>query len=226
MRLPILAHLLLILLPAMAGAQDRTVVHLFHYGGTANDDAKAAFEEFRYAIAEKLPRLASELQSLERQMAVLDELLVEPVLEDDKVTLAQPTERIASRAMRKRYWFDTGALALMTGRVKRKNGGLVIRSSFFLGDLGLRNGHETIDVELPYTAQAYETTSDGHSVAVLYALASDLAIDCANRAEAFYLLSQADLRAESIVDEDAELANFLGEIVKAALTEVSERCTG
>ena len=223
MRLPVLL-IALLSLPLTALAEGRSSVHLFQYGSTSAPEAQRAFEDFRELMVDKLPRLASELLSVQ-ELAGLDELALLPVPGADGQGLARPSERIPSLAKRRDYWKATGALALLTGRVKRAGASdYVIRSSFFLGELGQAPGTEVIDVELPFTAAAYDTTQDSHSVAVLYAFAMDLARDCAKRAEVFFLLSQAALRSDAVAEDDPELGGALGEIVRAAQERVKTAC--
>lgn len=237
MRLPVVTLILLVFLPFALLAQDRTSVHLFQYG-SANDEGARAFEDFRYVLGEKLPQLAGEILEDETELARLsglDQLSLEPVANADGNGLELPSKRIPNLAERRRYWEVTGALALLTGRIKQRNAGeLTIRSRFFLGALGKVLGHETMAVELPVTAESYETTNDSHSVAILTVLAMEIFHpaatnpnpDCANRSEVFYLLNQASLRADAVALENHALGESLGAMVSAALNSVIVACSG
>lgn len=212
--------------PAAGRAQERTDVHLFQYGSANAPDAQAAFLDFLDLMGEKLPRLASELQ-LERDIREVGRLAVVPVLSDDGNRLARPSERVPSLDGRRRYWRETGALALLTGRVTRVDGdGLAIRSTFFWGELGGPDVGETIDLDLPFSSAAYDTTNDSHSVAVLYSLAMTFARDCDARADAFFLLSNAQLRAEAVAADAPALGGRLLAIVTGAAEELRQRCDG
>ena len=147
-------------------AQDRTGVHLFQYGSANSPETEIAFAEFMDLMVEKMPRLASEL-SAEREVGRLADLALVPVLTDDGGRLSRPIERIQTLNERWAYWRDTGALAILTGRVKRgTDDGLSIRSTFFWGDLGGPRARESIDLDLPFSGAVYDTTNDSHSVAV------------------------------------------------------------
>ncbi len=223
MRLPLLLSALL-LLPLTAVAEGRTSVHLFQFGSTNAPEAQTAFLNFRDLMSEKLPNLASELLAM-RKLTGFADLTLKPVTGPNGQGLARPSERIQSLAARRNYWYETGALALLTGRVKRtQENDLAIRSTFFLGDLGRAQGAETITVELPFTARTYDTTDDSHSVAVLYAFAMDLAADCTKRSEVFFLLTQAGLRADAVAKDDLDLGKALGQIVRTARKSVKEAC--
>lgn len=228
MRLPILIVALFALpvmaAPVMAAAEGRTSVHLFKYGSTNSSEARIAFLDFRDLMTEKLPRLASELLS-SQEIPEVAELALQPVTASDGNGLAHPSERIPSLADRRTYWRRTGALALLTGRVKNAQGdSLSVHSTFFLGELGRVHETEAIDVELPFTAATYDTTNDSHSVAVLYALAMDIANDCAKQSDVFFLLSQAKLRADAVAEDDPSLGQDLVQIVHTALDDAQNTC--
>ncbi|MEO1091115.1 MAG: hypothetical protein AAFX81_10805 [Pseudomonadota bacterium] len=235
MRLPALL-MLLAALPASSWAQERSTVHLFQYGSTNAPASATAFLDFRDLMSEKLPRLASELLADDDRaggLTNLDALALQPVQADGGDGLEPPSARIPNLQRRRQYWRDTGALALLTGRVKGSDpASLVIRSTFFLGELGQPTRRETLDVELPFTAAVYDTTNDSHSVVLLYALAMEAlgmtadgtTADCNRQAHAYFLLSQASLRADSVATDDRDLGAALATIVQDALDAVKAAC--
>ncbi len=207
-----------------AVAEGRTNVHLFQYGSTNAPDTKIAFLDFQDLMSEKLPRLAAELLS-ERELSNVTNLALHPVMDADGEKLVRPVDRISSLDSKRNYWRETGALALLTGRVKQiGDAGLSIRSTFFLGELGQQQGAETIDLELPFSSATFDTTNDSHSVAILYALAIDISGNCAARADVYFLLSQAKLRADAITEEASDIGQKLAQTVQGALKDFSERC--
>ena len=60
MRLPA-GVIYLLLFSATAAAQQRADLHLFQYGLTTTEQRAALFEDFRYVLEEKMPRLSDEL---------------------------------------------------------------------------------------------------------------------------------------------------------------------
>ena len=219
--------LMLAFLAGAATAAERAKVHLFQYGFTSSGPAKSAFEDFRYLLGEKLPRLASELQDEDGPEGIV-KLAVKPVKAGDGQQLARPNDLIAGLDERRDYWRDTGALTLLTGTVRPSadGEGLEIHSTLFLGEIGEALGRETIDIQLALTAKTFDTTNDSHSVAILYAYAGQIAPDCARQADTFALLSAAHLRAASVAEDNPALGLALTEKIDAALADVETRCAG
>lgn len=223
MRLP-LGLAIVCLFASVASADDRLIVHLFQYGSANSPEKKSAFLDFQDLMAEKLPRLASELEDA-GGVATVSGLRLLPVPSTEGDGLATTSERIPSLEDRRIYWRDTGALALLTGRVTSEQP-FAIRSTVFWGELGGLAGRESIDLELPFNSTTYDTTNDSHSVAVLYSLAIEVGDDCANRADAFFLLSQAQLRADAVMVDAPALGGELRLLVDSAAADLESRCAG
>jgi len=96
----------------------------------------------------------------------------------------------------------------------------------FWGELGGLAGRESIDLELPFTSTTYDTTNDSHSVAVLYSLAIEIGEDCSSRGDAFFLLNQAQLRADAVMADAPALGEELRLLVDTAAADLESRCAG
>lgn len=223
MRLPCSLAVLLSV-ATTAAADDRLTVHLFQYGSANTPEKKSAFLDFKDLMADKMPRLASELLDA-GDLASVSGLKLELVPSTQGDGLATTSERIPSLEDRRIYWRDTGALALLTGRVTQEPGQpFAIRSTVFWGELGSLAGRESIDLELPFTSTTYDTTNDSHSVAFLYSLAIEIGEDCSKRGDAFFLLSQAQLRADAVMADAPVLGEELRLLVDAAAADLESRC--
>lgn len=202
-------------------AAERSTVHLFQYGGANAPEKQVAFLDFRDLMEEKLPRLSRELLQ-ERMLTSAGKLSLVPVLEGER--LARPSERIASHDARRAYWRETGALALLTGRVKTTaDRMLAIKTTFFWGDLE-DGGATAIDLELPFSSTVFDTTNDSHSVAILYALAASIGKSCARAPDAFFLFAQAQTRAVAVTADAPHLGEDLQKRVSDAAMDLERRC--
>ena len=74
------------------------------------------------------------------------------------------------------------------------------------------------------TGDSFDTTEDSHSVATLYALAHYLGADCSASAAAFYLLSEAQKRANAVAADAPELLGDLETLVTRAIEALRNRC--
>jgi hypothetical protein len=203
-------------------AAERTELHLFQYGFTNTEELRTAFLDFRDLLGEKMPRLAVELD-LNIASSAVARLALKPI-GGDGGGLESVGERLASLEARRRYWRETGALGVLTGRVRQVDGTPHVHTAFFWGELRGPYQHEVIDLELPVTGETYDSTNDSHSVATLYALAHELGADCGTRAGAFYLLSEAQKRANAVSADDPELGGKLETLVDRAIKALRERC--
>lgn len=224
MRLPALSLLLLIaLVPVSSATGDgRTELHLFQYGRTNTPVLATAFQDFRDLLELNLPRLASEVGA-SQPIPELDELVLHPVI-DEQGNLARPGARAGSLAARQRYWRENPALGVLTGFVRQQAGTPHVLTRFFWGDLGGPEQTETVDLDIPVTGAAFDTTEDSHSVATLYALANWVGRDCARLADAVYLLSEADKRAGAIAVDLPALSARLRSMVAQAVAGIRGRC--
>ncbi len=231
MRLPI-ALIFLIGSTFAALAQGRSEVHMFKYGGLG-PQVPAVIDDFRYIMGEKLLLLSTEVLGgeYESDLATISNLKLKPVLKDEK--LEDPNDRVGSLTERTKYWRDTGALAVLTGRVRASDPAAIsIKSTFFLGDLGDKLGSQSVSVELPVDAAGYESTKDSHSVTILASLAINLIYpnsttgnaDCAKTAAAFALINQAQQRAGAVMEDDQVTGDTLKKIVDAATVSVEGAC--
>lgn len=222
MRLSLLISIL-ILFSLISGAQgqERTKLHLFKYARTNTDTLKTAFLDFQDLLQEKMPRLASELVDRgDIQIPAVERLMLKPVVDDEGNLRRSP----ASLEARRKYWHETGALGVLTGYVKQEENAPYIRTTFFWGGLHGPDADETIDLELPVTGDAFDTTDDSHSVATLYALAHEIGRECSQSATTFYLLSEADKRAKAVSNDAPELGSDLQEMVTQAIAALRDRC--
>ncbi|MEM9577608.1 MAG: hypothetical protein AAF999_11420 [Pseudomonadota bacterium] len=231
MRLP-LALIFLLGSACAATAQGRSEVHMFKYGGLG-PQVPAVLDEFRYIMGEKMLLLSTEVLGGEEDpgLSAISNLKLKPVMKNEE--LEDPNLRVGSLTERAKYWRDTGALAVLTGRVRATDPtALSIRSTFFLGDLGRKLGGQSVSVELPVDAAAYESTKDSHSVTILASLAVNLiypnfpsgTADCAKTAAAFALLNQAQQRAGAVMEDDQVTGATLKKIVDAATGSVEGAC--
>jgi hypothetical protein len=222
MRLLIALLLLSIGILGPSMAKDRTELHLFRYGRTYSEDLRAAFLDFRDLMLEKLPRLAAELDP-EVSIPAVAQLALRAI-EGEGECLESAGDRLASLEARRRYWLETGALALLTGHMQQLDGTPHVHTVFYWGPLRGPYPKEMIDLKLPVTGDSFDTTEDSHSVATLYALAHYLGADCSASAAAFYLLSEAQKRANAVAADAPELLGDLETLVTRAIEALRNRC--
>jgi hypothetical protein len=218
---------LLILFCALsqAQAQERTELHLFKYAGTDAENLKTAFLNFKDLMREQMPLLSSELvEELENRGGIdipaVGRLMLKPIVDE------QGNLRVSAGSLddRRRYWRETGALGVLTGKLQLKQDIPTIRTFFRWGELHAPDANETITLELPVNGEAFDTTNDSHSVATLYALAHEIGRDCVQRASAFYLLSEADKRARAVAEDNVGMGTELQLMVSQAIAALRERC--
>lgn len=210
--------------PPVGQGANRTQVHLFQYGRTHQPTLQTAFLDFQDMLRDKLPRLATEVQHTV-SMDVIAELSLRRIL-GEGAQLRSPDELAGSLAARRRYWAETGALSVLTGKVLTKDRKPYIATTYFWGELRGPYPEEMLDITLPVTEEQFNTTYDSHSVATLYALAHEIGKDCDNRANAVRLLSEAHKRAQAVAADAPELGTRLEAIVEAAIVALKERCHG
>lgn len=221
MRLPYLISLLL-LLSIPSYAQQRTELYLFQYGLTTTEQRAALFEDFRYVLEEKMPRLSDEL-ALGDKLPVLTALRVVPVL-DENNKLRRPSELIGNLQLRHKYWHDVGALALLTGVVNVNGNTPSIHTTLYWGQLKAPLEQEMIDIQLPLTGNFYDTTFDSHSVAILYAIANQPDVSCQQFTSIIALLSEAQKRALAVAEQQEELGNALVAKVEQSIQALKTEC--
>ena len=222
MRLPVvILSALLICILFDASAKERTELHLFKYARINTESSATAFLDFQDLLYEKMPKLASELKG-SIDISALDQLMLKLILDDDG-KLERPSGSLDGR---RKHWKETGALGLLTGYVDEQNNIPFIHTTFFLGDLHGADVQEVIDIEIPVTGEAFDTTNDSHSVATLYALAHEIGKDCKHSASAFYLLSEAGKRSLAVRNDNPELGTYLQGIVEKALVDLKDKCHG
>jgi len=204
-------------------AEGRSDLHLFQYGRTNTDLLKTAFLDFRDMLAEKLPQLSGRL-SPNATNQVVSHLKLNPVL-NEKGVLERPEVRVGSLADKRQYWLETGALILLTGHMRLHDGVPYVYTTFFWGNLKGPYTEETIKIKLPVTGEAFDSTYDSHSVAILYALAHEIGQDCHNIKESIYLLGEASLHAQAISEDYPELGAKLGTLVDNAIDIMKSDCS-
>jgi len=224
MRLPhILACLLLSLVPVELGAQQRADLHLFQYGLTTTEQRAALFEDFRYVLEEKMPRLSDEL-ALGDTLPVLSAIRIVPI-QDENAKLRRPSELIGNLQQRRLYWRDVGALALLTGYVNDQGEVPRIQTTLYWGKLKSPIEQEMIDIELPLTGNYFDTTFDSHSVAILYAIANQPEVNCNQFTAIIALLSEAQKRAKAITVQQAELGKELEMKIEQSIQAFKVECS-
>lgn len=221
MRMPYVLSFLL-LLSAPLSAQQRAELYLFQYGLTNTEQRAALFEDFRYVLEEKMPRLSDEL-ALGDKLPVLKAIRVVPVL-DNNNQLRRPADLIGNQQQRHKYWQDVGALALLTGVVTLQGATPSIHTTLYWGQLKPPLQQEMIDIELPLTGNYYDTTFDSHSVAILYAIANQPDVGCQQFTSIIALLSEAQKRALAITEQQAELGNALQDKIAESIQALKAEC--
>lgn len=225
MRLSKVAIFISVFLSAAASqAEERTEVHLFHYGRTNTAPRQTAFYDFRDMLVEKLPKLASELLRMEVSVPAASHLCLKSVLDENGKWLP-PEEQVGSLEAKRLYWLTTGALGVLTGYVREQGEIPYAYSTFFWGQLKGPYPDEVIDLKLPLIGESFDNTYDSHSVAILYALAQESKKGCDNAAEIIKLLSEAQKRAKAVADEFPELGAQLEAIVVAAIDDIRGECS-
>lgn len=204
-------------------AGERSDLHLFQYGRTNTDLLKTAFFDFRDMLAEKLPKLSAEL-SRKATIPAVSHLKLNPVL-NEKGELERPEVRVGSLADKRLYWLQTGALSVLTGHVRQQGGIPYVYTTFFWGQLRGPYTDEMITLKLPVTGEAFDSTYDSHSVAILYALAHEIRQDCVKINESIYLLSEAHKHAKAISSDFPELGAELEALVVNAINEIKSDCS-
>jgi hypothetical protein len=204
-------------------ADDRTELHLFQYGRTNTDEFKMAFFDFRDVLTEKLPKLSAEV-SRNFNIPAVSQLRLRQIV-DENGELLRPEERVGSLYDKRQYWRQTGALSVLTGHLRQQEDIIYVYTTFFWGDLKGPYNDEMITLKLPVEGEFLDSTSDSHSVAILYALAHDTKKECTNSAETIYLLNQAQQRAKAISRDLPELSAELEAIVKSAIDEIRSECS-
>ncbi|MBZ9610539.1 hypothetical protein [Rheinheimera maricola] len=222
MRLSVAVANLLLFFTAVAFAQQRSDLHLFQYGLTSTDQRAALFEDFRYVLEEKMPRLSDEL-SLSEALPVLKAIRVVPV-KDEHDKLRRPSELIGNLQLRQRYWDDVGALALLTGVVDMQGAVPSIHTTLYWGKLKPPLAQEMIDIELPLTGNYFDTTFDSHSVAILYAIANQPDVQCNQFTAIVALLSEALKRAKAIAVQQAALGGELEQKIQQSILALKSEC--
>ena len=223
MRLPAgLIYLSLLLCSAAAAAQQRADLHLFQYGLTTTEQRAALFEDFRYVLEEKMPRLSDEL-ALGEALPVLKAIRIVPVIGDNN-QLRRPSELIGNLQLRQRYWHDVGALALLTGVVDVQADVPSIRTTLYWGKLKPAGAQEMIDIELPLTGNYFDTTFDSHSVAILYAIANQPDVGCNKFTAIIALLSEALKRAKAISTQQPQLGGELEQKIEQSILALKAEC--
>ncbi len=171
-------------------AEDRLELHIFQY--TDHNSKKGSFDEFQYMLGEKLLRFPDMLYKKEelKKLSILSQLKLNLVINDDG-KLSLPSNFFGSLEEKHKYWEETGALAVLTGRVYEKENISYVNTTFFWGDLrGLYRG-EMIKLKFPMIGSYYDSTKDSHLVAILYALSQEINKNCEEITSALYLLSEA-----------------------------------
>jgi len=215
---------ILILIFGMADSQaeERSELHLFQYGRTNTELLKTAFFDFRDMLSEKLPWLSIEL-SRNADIPAVTHLKLKSVLNENGV-LERPEVRVGSLADKRLYWLQTGALCVLTGNVRQRDGIPYIHTTFFWGELKGPYGDEMITLKLPVTGKALDSTYNSHSVAILYALAHEVKQKCPEINESLYLLSEAHKHAKAISIDFPGLGAELEALVTKAINEIKEGC--
>ncbi|HEX5793235.1 MAG TPA: hypothetical protein VFY01_08135 [Rheinheimera sp.] len=197
-------------------------MHLFQYGLTSTEQRAALFEDFRYVLEEKMPRLSDEL-ALGDALPVLKAIRIVPVT-DDNDKLRRPSELIGNLQQRQQYWSEVGALALLTGFVDVQGDVPSIRTTLYWGKLKPPLAQEMIDIELPLSGNYFDTTFDSHSVAILYAIANQPDVECNKFTAIISLLSEAQKRAKAISVQQAALGNELQQKIEQSILALKAEC--
>lgn len=210
-------------------AEDRTAVHLFQYGRTNTPAMRAAFQDFHDLLVEKLPKLAAEMLKADiglqtQAKSSLEKLSLKSVRDNEGV-LMRPEFMVASVDEKRNYWLQTGALGVLTGHIRQQEQTLYANTTFYWGQLKGPFPDEVITLKLPLVGETFDTTSDSHSIAVLYALAQEARQGCNHVADAIKLLSEAHKRAKSITEDFQAMGSELEVIVVDAIESIKGECS-
>lgn len=200
----------------VAEAQTRTELHLFKYLLTNTERLRVAYQDFSDLLLHKIPQLAEEISSNVPEARNLR-------LEKLEGNEGDP-RRVNALAQRFSYWSESGALAVLTGRVGMRMDTPYIHTEFFWGELRGSDPNDMVRLEISVTGRAFETTNDSHSAAILYALAHEVGHNCEHRAPAIFLLSEARKRALSIDGALRRLGDELVAKVDRAIEHLRSRC--
>jgi hypothetical protein len=218
----VLTALILVITSSTSTADSRANVHLFQYGLTTTKQRVALFDDFRYVLEQKMPRLSDEL-AMGDQWPALNTLMVVPVIDENK-ELRRPADLIGNAQLKHRYWRDTGALALLTGVVNDRGDVPYIHTTLYWGKINSPSKQKVIDLQLPLVGKFYDTTFDSHSVAILYAIANQPDVQCTNFTSKVALLSEAQKRAKGISEQQSELGAKLEKMIVDSIQALIVEC--
>ena len=209
----LLLGLIVCFLAAPADAQWRTELFLFRYGNTVTVDLRLTYDQFKDFLRNNVPRLASELPN------------VPPAADLGLNTDHEERhDLVRSLSAIRTNWENLGALAFLTGHIAVFESDHYTRTTFHWGHLHGPYPAESIEVSLPVTGIAYESTYHSHAVAILYALAHELGQKCEQRHNAIQLLSEAHKRAQAVEHAFANGEVQIRGIIDDAITALRERC--
>ena len=218
----VLIGLALVITASHSTAEPRANIHLFQYGLTTTKQRVALFEDFRYVLEQKMPRLSDEL-ALGDDWPALNTLMVVPVMDKNK-ELRRPADLIGNSQLKQRYWRDTGALALLTGVVNDRGDVPNIHTTLYWGEIKSPSKQKVIDLQLPLVGKFYDTTFDSHSVAILYAIANQPDVQCTHFTSKVALLSEAQKRAKAVSKQQPELGEKLETMIVDSIQALRVEC--
>ncbi len=142
----------------------RLIVHLFKYGGASElPERRVKFDQFSTIIRQKIQDLGQELASQNEACAYLTGLTV---VRSDRELDFSPRDTLE-------YWKKSNSLQILSGLLDQRGGGFFVRSRPYFGELAAGSPAERVELELNIDAEELGKTLDSHSLALLYALASD-----------------------------------------------------
>ena len=201
------------LLTVPADAKWRSELYLFRYANTVTDELRLTYNQFKDFLRNNVPRLASELPNV--PPAAYLELNTD---REERYDLVRSLSAIRTN------WANLGALAFLTGHIAVIESDHYTRTTFHWGHLHGPYPSESIEVSLPVTGIAYESTYHSHAVAILYALAHELGQKCEQRHNAIQLLSEAHKRAQAVEHAFADGEVQIRDIIEDAIAALRGPC--
>lgn len=154
----------LVLVPRhfLAADPPRLTLTVFRYDGTLDGKGEQAFEQFRGILEDKILNLGQELSSSHPQAKYIERL-----------RMFYSGDRSPDRTQLSRFAAHTGSMGLLSGTVFLEDDAAIVRSRYFLGELGGGLTTDSVVLELPIKAKEFGSIRDSHSAATLYGLAMD-----------------------------------------------------
>lgn len=199
----------------MAQGVPRLIISIYKYSGIHTKKQENEFDAFKEIIQAKILKLSQEIGSEGTSLDYVSGLM--PSLVSD----LKSNENLPFTGSRKDlydYWYSSGALEVLLGRIRSTGSTFSVRSEVFLGDLKGDLKKDSVTLDLPISDEQFDTTRDSHTIVTLYALAMDAKKRNRPGNEVLAFLSEANAR---LPDLPAEMPGVL-ELKKAIETTIKQ----